>query len=391
MLSGTRLEKREESSYIWRHGERVWRVPTGGERSKGTVAGGAAALGRTEEHHLGFKQFAGRGLRYVAEWDGRWVALVGWQGGAFKAVRGGGGLAAVSALNRSGPGGAQEPGSQLGRNPARTRPGGTGWSWPRPSWRRRRCTWPRRVGRTRGYGRSNGSWTERHGERKEMLLYPSGGCARAVAGSGGPAGVGLPGGGSGLREGGVPVAVVAEAVGRGSSGGRRGASTGWRRWCDLVLARLAGKVGPTETARFAKSLTQEELRVLGTWFDPKANCFPPSLATIHRVLAHTGPDSLARPPAPRCREGTAFAGDGKRRGEPSRAGEAALGDGDAGGTRFGASGSEPQFRRGGRGGCRGAGAAGGGRPARAHGHPRRPAHLPRHRAGPGRSMEPTTC
>ena len=38
-----------------------------------------------EEHHfLGFKQFAGRGLRYVAEWDGRWVALVGWQAGAFK-------------------------------------------------------------------------------------------------------------------------------------------------------------------------------------------------------------------------------------------------------------------------------------------------------------------
>ena len=84
-----------------------------------------------------------------------------------------------------------------------------------------------------------------------------------------------------------------------------------------VLARLAGKVGPTETARFAKSLTQEELRVLGTWFDPKANGWvPPSLATIHRVLAHTGPDSLARQvqrwTAPRCREGTAFAGDGKR-------------------------------------------------------------------------------
>ena len=30
----------------------------------------------------------------------------------------------------------------------------------------------KRVGRTRGYGRSNGTWTERHGERKEMLLYP---------------------------------------------------------------------------------------------------------------------------------------------------------------------------------------------------------------------------
>ena len=37
-----------------------------------------------EHHYLGFKQFAGRGLRHVAEWRGHWVALVGWQSGAFK-------------------------------------------------------------------------------------------------------------------------------------------------------------------------------------------------------------------------------------------------------------------------------------------------------------------
>ena len=35
-------------------------------------------------HYLGFKRFAGRGLRYVAEWGGRWLALAGWQTGAFK-------------------------------------------------------------------------------------------------------------------------------------------------------------------------------------------------------------------------------------------------------------------------------------------------------------------
>ena len=27
-----------------------------------------------EHHYLGFKQFAGRGLRYVAEWNGQWLA-----------------------------------------------------------------------------------------------------------------------------------------------------------------------------------------------------------------------------------------------------------------------------------------------------------------------------
>ena len=37
-----------------------------------------------EHHYLGFKQFAGRGLRYVAEWRGQWVALAGWQTGVFQ-------------------------------------------------------------------------------------------------------------------------------------------------------------------------------------------------------------------------------------------------------------------------------------------------------------------
>ena len=36
-----------------------------------------------ELHDLGCKRFAGRGLRYVAAWNGRWLALLGWQTGAF--------------------------------------------------------------------------------------------------------------------------------------------------------------------------------------------------------------------------------------------------------------------------------------------------------------------
>ena len=35
-------------------------------------------------HYLGFRQFAGRGLRHVAVWRGHWLALLGWQSGAFK-------------------------------------------------------------------------------------------------------------------------------------------------------------------------------------------------------------------------------------------------------------------------------------------------------------------
>ena len=37
-----------------------------------------------DHHYLKFIQFAGRGLRYVADYAGQWVALLGWQSGAFK-------------------------------------------------------------------------------------------------------------------------------------------------------------------------------------------------------------------------------------------------------------------------------------------------------------------
>ena len=36
-----------------------------------------------QHHYLGFKRFAGRGLRHVFEWRGHWVDLIGWQSGAF--------------------------------------------------------------------------------------------------------------------------------------------------------------------------------------------------------------------------------------------------------------------------------------------------------------------
>ena len=37
-----------------------------------------------QHHYLGFKRFAGRGLRYVVEWRGRWTALAGWQAAALQ-------------------------------------------------------------------------------------------------------------------------------------------------------------------------------------------------------------------------------------------------------------------------------------------------------------------
>ena len=37
-----------------------------------------------QHHYLGFKRFAGHGVRYVFDWRGQWVGLAGWQSGAFK-------------------------------------------------------------------------------------------------------------------------------------------------------------------------------------------------------------------------------------------------------------------------------------------------------------------
>ena len=281
-------------------------------------------MGRTDQHHyLGFKQFAGRGLRYVAEYDGRWVALVGWQGGAFKCGprdRWLGWHLGVQfrrlhdrkqhAFSDSPEGqGVKNLGSRvLGRNPAAERGLGAdlgrhrlelaetfvdpkryqGTVYLASNWKR--------VGRTRRYGR-NGSWTERHGERKEMLSV-AGGCARALRDPEDRRVFEWSCRGVAVDYGKGDVAVVAEALLEGVEDFRRAQGRKHRMAAVVsicVLARLAGKVGSTETARFAKSLTQEELRVLGTWFDPKANGWvPPSLATTHRVLAHTGPDSLAR-------------------------------------------------------------------------------------------------
>ena len=37
-----------------------------------------------QHHYLGFKRIADHGIRYVFDWRGQWVGLVGWQSGAFK-------------------------------------------------------------------------------------------------------------------------------------------------------------------------------------------------------------------------------------------------------------------------------------------------------------------
>ena len=157
-------------------------------------------------HYLGFKQFAGRGLRYVAEWNGQWLALLGWQTGVFqcrprdewlswhKAVQfrrlhlcanntrflilpRGRGLKNLASrvlglnLRRLSADWQERWGHSLELaetfiDPQRYR--GTCY---------RAANWIK-LGLTKGYARSNGKYTDKHGQKKVMLVVRQANWAR---------------------------------------------------------------------------------------------------------------------------------------------------------------------------------------------------------------------
>ncbi len=276
-----------------------------------------------EHHYLGFKQFAGRGLRHVAEWRGHWVALVGWQSGAFKCgprdrwlgwhrsvqfrrlhlignntrflvlpeAWGVPGLAS-RALSRS-----------LRRLSADWReahghPLELAETFVDPSLFRGTCylasNWTP-VGRTRGFARHNGQYTDAGGSSKEMYVRPLRPDARAR---------------------------LADAVDRVEWGAPKEWSAPWRTdelrslrdlFAELpdcrrdqgkkhrlatvlslvALARLSGRSGPAAAERYAKALSQEELAAVGAWRNPRAGKREaPSDSTFRRVMADTDPDAL---------------------------------------------------------------------------------------------------
>ena len=161
-----------------------------------------------EHHYLGFRQFAGRGLRYIAEWRGQWLALPGWQTGVFQCAPRDEWLGWHRAVQMRRlhlianntrflilPAGADVPnlGScVLGANLQRL---SADWqaAWGHPlllaetfvEMRLYRGTVYRAanwiaVGLTQGYARSNGKYTDKHGVKKKMLVYPLQGDARAL-------------------------------------------------------------------------------------------------------------------------------------------------------------------------------------------------------------------
>ena len=274
-----------------------------------------------EHHYLGFKQFACRGLRHVAEWRGRWVALLGWQSGAFKCAprdrwlgwhrsvqfrrlhlvanntrflvlpeaSGIPGLASRSlsrSLRRLSGDWEALHGHPLELaetfvDPARFR----GTCYRASNWRA--------VGRTKGFARHNGSYTDPHGASKEMFVRPLRPDARARLSE--PADRpewacrATP-----LRYSKAELRSLRGEFAR-LPDCRRGQGRKHRLETVLsivALARLSGLSGPVAAAQYGAELDADELRALGAWRSAEGAWTAPSAATICRVMAGVDPDAL---------------------------------------------------------------------------------------------------
>ena len=302
----------------------------------------------SEHHYLGFRQFAGRGLRHVAVWRGHWLALVGWQSGAFKCAPRDRWLRWHRSVqfrrlhliaNNTRflilPVAAGVPNlasRTLGRSLRRLsadwealhgHPLELAETFVDPSRFRGGCydasNW-RRVGRTKGFARHNGAYTDPHEAPKEMFVRPLRPDARSRLAD--PAD---------RAEWACRTTRVrytheelrslrglfAEVPDCRRGQGRKHRLTTVLSVC--ALARLAGQRGPAATERFAKHLSQDELRALGAWRSAEGRWVAPSDSTVCRVMADTDPDALRdvlrKWAAPRLAEAAdmpALAADGKR-------------------------------------------------------------------------------
>ena len=306
-----------------------------------------------QHHYLGFKRFAGRGLRYVAEWRGRWIALAGWQAAALKCaprdrwigwrgkkmfkrlhlianntrflVLGERGVFAnlgscmLSAMLRRLSDDWQE---QYGHpllvvesfvDPARF----TGTMYEAANWSY--------VGNSKGYARSNGHYTDPHGKPKRLYVRALRSDACDI-----------------LRQRGeladcwqarVPTAAGNEIDKRSlyeelqdipehrrGQGRKHSLATVLAVY---LLAMLSNMRGPVAAAEYAQALDQEELKLLGAWRNRATGRYePPTKSTIHRVVMATDAEALeamqqryatARVPAPGAQQQRqALAADGKR-------------------------------------------------------------------------------
>ena len=277
-----------------------------------------------EHHYLGFKGFPGRGLRYVFVHDREWLALIGWQVGAWKCrprdrwigwkpatqmerlhlvvnnaryllLPGGAGLRnlgsrvlglnlrALSADWREVHGHSLEL-AETFVDPERFH----GGVYDASNWIR--------VGRTLGYSRCTGGYTGARDVPKEMFVYPLNpdAQARLCGAEEHPQWSSAPY---------LPHCSDAELRSLHELFGevpdprhRRGLRHTLPTILSLyVLGRLCGWHGPVAVEDLGKAMSQDDLKAIGARLDLQTEQYiPPSAATICRVLQHVDPDALQR-------------------------------------------------------------------------------------------------
>ncbi len=278
-----------------------------------------------QHHYLPFQGLVGCGLRHVAEFDGEWVALVGWQAGAFK----------LKARDRwigwvpqqqfrrlhlianntrfvvlPGPHRPNLASRVLGLSLRRVsrdmralhgHPVLVAETFVDPSRFGGICyrasNWLR-LGRTRGYRRQPGGsarWCL-HGQPKEIFVYPlqADACQQLSQLDDSPdwrsQGESKPLGEGSLRSLFETLRTVEEF--RRPRGKRYPLAT---LLTITVAARLAGCRGVTAIAEFASRLTQKQLAALRAYYSKKLNRYTaPTVTTFHNVLARLPPDTLDR-------------------------------------------------------------------------------------------------
>ena len=305
-------------------------------------------------HYLGFKRFAGRGLRYLAEWRGQWLALAGWQTGAFMCaprdrwigwrrqemfprlhlianntrflvlsnsgvVRNLASAFMSAMLRRLSDDWQHAYGHSLLVVESFVDPTlFTGTMYEAANW-----TY---VGDSKGYARSNGQYTDVREQSKRLYVRALRRDARRIL----------------SRRGELPaqwqprqvVAIGADSTEMRSLYDELASIPDHRRaqgrkhsiatvLAVHILATLSNMRGPVAAAEYARSLDQEELESIGAWYNRTTGCYePPSKATINRVVMHADAEQVeatlqryARPRvavADQDAERTALAADGKR-------------------------------------------------------------------------------
>ena len=275
-------------------------------------------------HFLGFKQFAGRGLRYVAEYRGHWVALLGWQTGAFQC-----------APRDRWLGWPKEFQFQrlhlIGNNtrflilPSATGRRNLGSYVLSANLRRLSTDWQTEwghalelaeafvdpslhdgavykdanfveLGTTKGYARSNGKYSLKPGQPKRLLVYPLRPDARVRLS--GPEdqpewlspGQSVPHDPARLRS--------LRELFNGLNDRRKGPALRYPLGAVLsliLLAKVRGLRGGRKVESFAKGLPQKDLEAVGCPYNRRAGVYRvPSDTTVQRVLEHLDPQDLDR-------------------------------------------------------------------------------------------------